>query len=467
MIFSSFPYLLFFAVLLCLMAVIRSERLQKGFLLLASYFFYACWDYRFVLLLWLLSLVNFWVGREIEAQADPQRRKVWLIGGLSFDLAVLGFFKYFNFFVGSANAVLRPLHLALPLLAIILPVGISFVTFEVISYLVDIYRRTARSAHSFRDLALLVAFFPHLIAGPILKPIQFLPQLEAPIVIRRANIETGLQLFLLGLVKKLLCADRIALFVNTVFGAPGRFSATTLWLAVLAFAIQIYCDFSGYSDMAIGSAWCLGFTIPANFNLPYSAQNLTEFWRRWHISLSTWLKEYLYIPLGGNRKGKPRQYLNLLLVMLLGGLWHGARWNFVVWGGLHGAGLAAHKIYLDGLHKRDVLPGKLSQCLSWLVTLLFVCIAWIFFRAPDIPTASAILAKMFSLTDSAGIDWYQTSTLVALPIVFLCHYVGKTSGSRIRLRFDTFSGLFVLFFVLLGLFFLLPYASSPFLYFQF
>ena len=467
MIFSSFQYIVFFSIVLALMAILPSDRLKKAALLAGSFVFYAFWDYRFVALLAGTSAVNYFVGRQIERGADDTVRTRWLRIGIVFDLLLLGVFKYFNFFVDSANAALHPLHADLPLLHIILPVGISFITFEVISYLVDIYRRESRSARSIWELALLVAFFPHLIAGPILKPMQFLPEIEKKIEIRWTNIERGVQLFLLGLVKKVLISDHLAPFVDRIFHNPTQFGSSTVWLAVIAYAIQIFCDFSGYSDMAIGSARCLGFEIPPNFSLPYISRNITEFWRRWHISLSTWLREYLYFPLGGNRLGKGRQYLNLLVVMLLGGLWHGAHWNFVIWGGIHGLGLAVHKMLLDRMGKRQTTPNPFVYGLSWLATFAFVCFAWVFFRAATFELAFQMVRKMLWIGDSAGTNWFQTATLLAIPALVVGHVLGIRVGSHYHMRLNTFAGMLLVLFVLMGLLFLSPTSSSPFIYFQF
>ncbi len=467
MIFSSFQYVAFLIIVILLLLVVPSDRAKKVVLLAGSYVFYAFWDYRFVLLLAMSSLVNYYVGQKIEGGVSERVRKYWLRVGVVADLLILGVFKYFNFFIDSANAVLHPLHVNIPLLHIILPVGISFITFEVISYLVDIYRRESASARSLLELGLLVAFFPHLIAGPILKPMQFLPEIEKRIVIRWVNIERGLQLFLLGLVKKVLISDRLAPFADRVFHTPSEFSSATIWLAVVAYAIQIFCDFSGYSDMAIGSARCLGFEIPPNFNLPYLSQNITEFWRRWHISLSTWLREYLYYPLGGNRLGKVRQYCNLFIVMLLGGLWHGAHWNFVIWGGIHGLGLAVHKIAMDRAGRRGNNAHTLVKFANWLITFVFVCVAWVFFRAATFDSAFLMLGKMFHIGDTGGINWYQTGTLVAIPCLIVGHYLGVRLGDRYTLRLSSFRGMLLVLFVLMGLLFLAPSESSPFIYFQF
>jgi alginate O-acetyltransferase complex protein AlgI len=449
------------------MMIVKSSKAKKIFLLLASYYFYAYWDYRFVLLMFLMSVINYYIGLKIENNHHENQRKNWLIGSVIFNLTILGFFKYFNFFIDSANVLLADMGARFPFLEIILPVGISFITFEVMSYTIDIYRKSTKSPNSFMDLALLVAFFPHLIAGPILKPKHFLPQLQREIIIKWVNVEKGIQIFLFGLAKKVLIADRLALFVDPVFAAPERYSSGTIWLAVIGYAIQIYCDFSGYSDMAIGSAKCLGFDIPKNFNMPYLSRSITEFWRRWHISLSTWLREYLYISLGGNRKGKARQYINLMIVMLLGGLWHGASWNFVVWGGLHGLGLAIHKIYMDYIRKPNEKESFLYSFFSWLITFVFVCTAWVFFRSTDFTVSMTIIEKMYFLDGTEGMKWYATSLFIILPVLIISHFIGSRVGDYIHFRLNTFKGLFVLFFVLLGLLFLTAVSSSPFIYFQF
>lgn len=458
MIFSSFTYILFLIVVVMFMMVAPKSS-KKYILLAASYIFYAYWDWRFVLLMVSLSLINFFIGRKIETGS----KKIWLSLGIVVNVSVLGVFKYYNFFIDSANDLLTNVGASLPLLNIILPVGISFIIFELISYIVDIYRGTSKSAKNVFDLGLLVAFFPHLIAGPILKPNHFLPQLDRDIKIKWVNVEIGAQIFMFGLIKKVIFADRLALFVDPVFANPQEYHSTTIWLAVIAYALQIYFDFSGYSDMAIGSAKILGFDIPRNFNLPYLSRNITEFWRRWHISLSTWLREYLYFPLGGNRKGEVRQYINLLVVMLIGGLWHGASWNFVLWGALHGLGLTIHKLYRKVVNIKETF---ITSIVSWLLTMIFVCITWVFFRSSDFSTSLYIIKKMFFI-NSIGIEWYPTSLLVILPIVIVTYWLGNRVNNYVTLKLSSFRGLFVVCFVILGLLFFRPIVSSPFIYFQF
>ncbi len=475
MIFSSIEFFLFFAAVILFLALAKGQQTKKYFLLAASYFFYGYWDWRFTFLMLAMTVVNYALGHCVERASSLRLKRLSLVTAIVFDLGVLGFFKYYNFFIESANYALRSLgslsgasqSAGLSSLDIILPVGISFITFQVMAYVIDIYRGVTGSAETFWDFALLTAFFPQLVAGPILKAKQFLPELQKKIVIRPQNLLFGAQLFLLGLFRKVVIADRLAIYVDGVFDQPQDFSTPTVWLAVIAYAIQIYCDFSGYSDMAIGAARCLGYEIPINFNLPYISRSITEFWRRWHISLSTWLREYLYIPLGGNRKGKPRQYLNLWLVMLIGGLWHGASWNFVLWGALHGTALAVHKFYADTIRSYIKLPSFIYNGLTWLLTLLFVCSTWVLFRATDFSSAFVILQKMYLYAPMDGINWYSTGLIIALPAVIVADYLGHVLNQGRYLKLNRFSHWFWISFWLLGLLFLAPQDPQPFVYFQF
>ena len=466
MLFSSPKFFVFFAVVLGILLLARSNGFKKAVLLGASYFFYGYWDYRFVALLAGMTIVNYAVGLKIESTLNAEKKR-WLITGITFNLLVLGFFKYFNFFIDSINPALNALNLNLSNLQIILPIGISFITFEVISYTTDIYRGTGKSAKTIWDFALLVAFFPHLIAGPILRSSQFLPEIQKRIHINLDNFSDGAQIFLLGLVRKVVIADRLALFVDQVFKQPADYSTITLWLAIVAYAIQIYCDFCGYSDMAIGTAKILGFEIPKNFDVPYISRSITEFWRRWHISLSNWLRDYLYIPLGGNRQGKVRQYCNLMIVMLLGGLWHGASWNFVIWGGLHGGALAVHKLYSDALPKERKLTAWYYQLFAGIITFLFVCLTWIFFRSPDFSTSMFMFQKLFCIVDPVGANWFTTSMAIAVPTLILTDYFGARLNQGVRLSLSSLPGLCMFFFVAFGVLFLAPDHPAPFIYFQF
>jgi alginate O-acetyltransferase complex protein AlgI len=464
-IFSSLTYFVFFAVVLAVLALSRNGAFKRRFLLVASYVFYAAWDWRFLGLLFGLTLLND-LGARAIAKREGRSRRTMLTVVVVADLAVLGVFKYFDFFAASANSMLSRVGLGVPLLGLLLPVGISFITFEVISYVVDVYRGNLQRA-PFEDLALLVAFFPHLIAGPILKPGRFLPQLRRDVVVERDNLDAGMQQFVVGMVKKVLIADRLGVFVDPVMAHAHAYNTATLWLALAAYTVQIYCDFSGYSDRASGSARCMGFDIPPNFDAPYLSRNITEFWRRWHISLSTWLREHIYFPLGGNRKGKARQALNIMVVMLAAGLWHGASWNFVLWGGLHGAALAVHKWWMDNVAGRVKVPSAVSTVLASTLTFLFVMLAWVLFRVRDLNEAAYMLERLLFIRDSAGIAWYATSALIALPLVAAAHLVRLRWDAVPRLRLVTFRGAFVAAFVLLALVILAPAHTSPFIYFQF
>jgi alginate O-acetyltransferase complex protein AlgI len=462
MVFSSLSYIVFLALSIILIAVLPTNGWKKAVLLIGSYWFYSHWDPRFVLLLGGLTVVTHLFCVQMMRTDDLAKRRRWLTASLVVSLGTLAYFKYLNFFIGSVNGVFNA-HVGL--LSVVLPVGISFIVFEVISYAIDVFRGDTEVADSFWDFALLVAFFPHLVAGPILKPKQFLPQTKIPIRVTWAGLNAGGQQFLVGLIKKTLVADRVAPVVNDVFAHPLVFSSATVWMGVLAYAIQIYCDFSGYTDMAIGSARCLGFDLPPNFNLPYLSRNITDFWRRWHISLSTWLREYLYIPLGGNRKGRTRQYINLFMVMLLGGLWHGASWNFVIWGGLHGVGLAIHKLCMDrkiGLP----IPARFAEALSVLVTFLFVITLWVPFRAPTWEITEAVLSRMYVPSGPATL-WLPAALAIAIPLLVLADWLAVRVRQGRLLDVTRFPGQLALSLILLALLYLAPKESAPFIYFQF
>ena len=321
--------------------VLRKREHKINWLLLSGIFFYGYWDYRPLALIGFTSVFDFWLGLKIGA-AEGRNKKLLLTLDVLVNLSILVVFKYYNFFIDSFNfAVGNILSIEgyqLRGANIILPIGISFFVFEAMSYCIDIYRGQLRPYTNWRHFALFIFFFPRMIAGPIIRPADFLPQLEREIALRWPNIVAGGQMFLLGMTKKLVIADHLAGPVDLVFAHPQNYSPMLIWQAVIAYSIQIFCDFSGYSDMAIGTAKMLGFDLPVNFNLPYIATNISDFWRRWHISLSSWLRDYLYISLGGNRKGEARTYFNLMATMARGGLWHGASWNFVLWGVWHGLG---------------------------------------------------------------------------------------------------------------------------------
>jgi alginate O-acetyltransferase complex protein AlgI len=395
MLFPTLDFLLFFLVVAAALATLeRRFAAKKAVLVAASYFFYAQWDWRFCFLLAASTAISYLAGLAIGASADDRARRRILTAGVALHLTILGLFKYLDFLVSSANQLARMLGLQheLPFIEVLLPVGISFFTFHGISYLTDVYRRDVAVCRAPLDMALYMSFFPQLVAGPIVRAAYFLPQLARPSK-EPIPLAAALLLILGGMVKKVIIANYLATgLVDPVFAAPDDYGGPDLLLASYGYAVQIYCDFSAYTDIAIAVAALCGFRFPRNFNQPYRAQRLREFWQRWHISLSTWLRDYLYKPLGGNRYGRLNTYRNLMITMLLGGIWHGAAWKFVMWGALHGGGLAVERLCepLIGRRPRS-LTGKI---VSTLLVFHFVCLAWIFFRAEDFTVAVAFIARL-------------------------------------------------------------------------
>ncbi len=366
----------------------RFPRIRLGFLTLASYAFYAAWDWRFCGLLFLSSAANWWFGDRIFHTTNERQRKRWVSVAVALNLLALGFFKYFNFFLASLNALLESTgaHRDIPYLSIVLPVGISFFTFHGISYVVDIYRRKITQTATLLEMLLYISFFPQLVAGPIVRASHFLPQLKSPVDPKDIRTTRAYLLILGGLLKKVVIANYLATdLVDDVFFDPTRYGAWDMLLATYGYALQIYCDFSAYTDIAIGVAALMGYRFPQNFDQPYRALGLRNFWERWHISLSSWLRDYLYISMGGNT-GDWRRYRNLLLTMLLGGLWHGAAWTFVIWGALHGSMLVAEHFLFGEKNKLQTVSVGM-KALGIFVTFHLVCLTWLFFRAPDLEHA--------------------------------------------------------------------------------
>jgi alginate O-acetyltransferase complex protein AlgI len=426
-IFSSFEFLLFFAVVIAVRSGIRDLRLEKVFLLLASWLFYMSWDPRFVVLIIFTSLVDWWIGRLLGETEDARARRTLLVTSLVLNLGVLAVFKYAGFFAETAWSVFRAFGLDLgPVtLDILLPVGISFFTFQSMSYTIDVYRRHIPPCRSAVDLCLFVAFFPQLVAGPIVRAADFLPQLVRRVRPAAADVERGLVLFGIGAFKKLVLSDQVAPHVDLAFSRPSELGAVFLLQGLVGYAVQIYCDFSGYSDMAIGCARMMGFDFMENFRMPYASRSISEFWRRWHISLSTWLRDYLYIPLGGSRKGPGRTYLNLMVTMVLGGLWHGARWNFVAWGALHGGALVVERWWRGraGAPSRTTAAGGL---LGWATTMTVVLVGWVLFRSATMADAVAFLGGLLG-GNPAGTVMVSPQILAATLVVALAVRGGKDS----------------------------------------
>lgn len=400
MLFNSYSFFIFFALVLFFSRLLKSWTARKTFLLCTSYVFYAAWNPPFVVLLWISTLVDWSVSKKIHEITTPRTRKRYLYLSLCVNLGMLSYFKYSGFFIDNLNAFLSasqiPITFGTP--NIILPVGISFYTFQTMSYTIDIYKGNMKPWHSFLDYALYVTFFPQLVAGPIVRATDFLPQCNGSGLATKQQMGWGLSLFVIGLFSKVVIADALmSPIAERVFDvyAPAGFLAA--WAGTLAFSTQIFCDFFGYSTCAIGVALCLGFALPDNFRFPYAAIGFSDFWRRWHISLSSWLRDYLYIPLGGNRKGSLRTYINLALTMLLGGLWHGASWMFVIWGGLHGTYLIAERLLVQSkISTLNIWKTIWGQFTLALFTFGLIAITWVFFRAPDIGRAFAICTDMLS-----------------------------------------------------------------------
>jgi len=439
MVFNSLVFVAFFIIMLILHNLPFSWKVKKINLLLASYVFYAAWNPPFILLLWLSTVVDFYVGRALYNQQNKHKRKLLLVISLIGNLGMLCFFKYGGFllenFTQLVNLLGMDFHPAKP--NIILPAGISFYTFTTLCYTIDMYKRKSEPVKSMLDFSLFVTFFPHLVAGPIVRPPQLVPQFETPRKATQQQLFNGLFLLSLGLFMKVVLADSmLAAPANDVFGAKGPLNTLDAWTGVLAFSGQIFFDFAGYSTCAIGVASCLGFVLPENFLYPYGAIGFSDFWRRWHITLSAWLRDYLYIPLGGNRKGKVRTYINLMITMLLGGLWHGANWTFVVWGALHGFYLWMEKI-VQGIFTMKTVPiaaagpgeagvlGVLPKQLKSktlrnfalaMITFFFINVTWVFFRAPDFHSAWMLLSAMFTSLPKAEV-LLQTLSIIKVAVI--------------------------------------------------
>lgn len=419
MLFNSFTFIAFLGVIIFVSRLTKSWHLRKTFLLLASYIFYSAWNPPFVVLLWISTIADWFIAKRLYLTQHKNRKKIYLSLSLLINLGMLAYFKYGLFFLDNFIAALDIIGVtfqpARP--SIILPVGISFYTFQTLSYTFDIYKQKAKPWNSFLDYALYVSFFPQLVAGPIVRAKDFLPQCSKPKVGSIKQISWGLVLFTIGLFNKVVIADSfMAPYVIEIFGSNETLSFFEAWAGATAFSVQIFCDFAGYSTCAIGVALTLGFVLPDNFRFPYAAVGFSDFWRRWHISLSSWLKDYLYISLGGNRKGTVGTHINLMLTMLIGGLWHGSSWLFVIWGGLHGLYLNIERVLktFKWAHHKLWQTAIVRFGLS-LMTYFFVCIAWVFFRAHDLPKAIAILESMVGVNSfhlNAGLSLSYKSYLL-------------------------------------------------------
>jgi alginate O-acetyltransferase complex protein AlgI len=493
MLFPTLGFGIFFLIVFAVAWELRGwPEARKAFLVGVSYVFYGCWDWRFAALLATSSLINYAAGRLLAVTVSDQGRRQLVAIAIALNLGILAFFKYYGFFMEQLSDLLDRVGLArdLPFLEIILPIGISFFTFHGISYVVDVYHRKIPAEESPLDVFLYISFFPQLVAGPIVRASDFLPQLKTEPTLTRATLANGIVLILIGLFKKMVIANYLANeLVDGVFFDPSAFSGPDLMLALYGYAVQIYCDFSGYSDIAIGVAGLLGYHFKANFAQPYRSASLREFWRRWHISLSSWLRDYLYKPLGGSRQGTVKTYRNLLVTMLLGGLWHGAAWTFIIWGAIHGTALAVERMILafkpapapalvivgygHGPMGRVLAAGAsggqaLGTALAVFLTFNIVCLAWVFFRAESLDVA---LSYLRGLTDWSGPIERATPFLVALVAVSLAgHFLSEDLVERISARLAQCGALTigaVLGFGILLIFAVAPEGVAPFIYFQF
>lgn len=480
MLFNSFEFLVFFAIVV-ISFFLLPHRWRWLHLLIASCIFYMAFIPIYILILFVTIIVDYIAGILIE-NATGAKRKMLLGLSLVTNIGILAVFKYFNFFISNINS----LGYGIPLLKIILPIGLSFHTFQAMSYTIEVYRGRQKAERHFGIYALYVMFFPQLVAGPIERPQNVLPQFHEKKQFDAGNLTSGLKLILWGLFKKVVIADRLALVTDFAFKNLHDQTSLTLMIAVVFFSFQIYCDFSGYSDIALGTARVLGFRLMKNFDAPYQSASVSEFWRRWHISLSTWFRDYLYISLGGNRVSIPRWYFNLFFVFLVSGLWHGANWTFIIWGAIHGCYLIF-----------GILLEKLSSKVNWnmppiwvqwlyrpvrvLVTFILVCFAWIFFRAASVSDAWLVVHKITSL-DSMGLSrgdvhgladtylgmplWNFALTTSLIPVLLLADHLLK--NRRFMERFSTSGVRYMVYFLLIfAVIFLGTYSQNRFIYFQF
>jgi D-alanyl-lipoteichoic acid acyltransferase DltB (MBOAT superfamily) len=438
-VFFNSPAYGLFLVLILVVYYRVPHRVQNALLLAASYTFYAFWDPRFLALIWLSTVVDFVaarvIGRERRTPVFPspafpspvlptRTMRFALAASVATNLGILGFFKYWGFFAENAQALLATIgfQASMPVLEVLLPVGISFYTFQTLSYTIDVYRGEIEPVDSLTDFALFVAYFPQLVAGPIERAGRLLPQIRRSRHIRQEDLAAGLTLILMGLVRKVAIADPAGVIADRLFAEPARFTPLQLTAGMLAYGLQIYGDFAGYSNIARGSSRLLGIELMRNFKHPYFATNPADFWRRWHISLSTWLRDYVYIPLGGNRRGRLRTDAHLMATMLVGGLWHGASWRFVVWGGLHGVFLGVHRRWTGGASRRVPprasagLRARMGRVGAMLATFVCVHVAWVFFRARDLDTA---LIYLSGLVQPRPGGWTELAGVVGLGLLTL------------------------------------------------
>lgn len=475
MLFNSIDFWLFFLVV-CVVNFMLPHRWRWILLLVASYAFYMNWNASYIILIIISTVIDYLCARGLKRSDDPKHRKRLLLTSLAMNLGFLFTFKYWGWFHETMGALfgLIDLKYAVPKLEVLLPVGISFYTFQTLSYTIDVYKGTLEPEEHFGRFALYVSFFPQLVAGPIERASTLLPQLRQEHALAIARIQSGLQLAAWGMFKKIVIADRLSVYVDQVYNNTPVHNGTTFVLATYAFALQIYCDFSGYSDIAIGVARVLGYDLMKNFERPYFSTSIKDFWRRWHISLSSWLRDYLYISLGGNRGSQWFIYRNLMLTMLLGGLWHGAHWNFVIWGGLQGLMLSISRMTLerrDAFWARVGMPSFLRDAVRIVITFHLVCLSWIFFRATTFGDAVNVLKGIGTTLGQApfiDIVTFAHAGLGIIVLVLVELYQQRRGSVRAALASKPWPLVWALWYALI--FFVILFgveADAQFIYFQF
>jgi len=479
MLFNSLEFLVFFPIVIALYFALP-HRFRWVMLLLASYYFYMCWNYTYVVLIVSTTVINYIAGIGIARSRSAFIRSFYLVMGLVTSLGILFFYKYFNFFGGSLNSLFAHFNIfyRVPAYNVLLPVGISFYTFQTLSYTIDVYKNQKTPEYHFGIFALYVSFFPQLVAGPIERSTNLLPQFFEKHKFNYSRVRDGIYIMVWGFFKKVVIADRLSEYVNLVYGDPAGYGSLQLLLGTVFFAIQIYCDFSGYSDIAIGTAKIMGFSLMKNFNRPYFARSISEFWHRWHISLSTWFRDYLYIPLGGKRVVKTRWYFNLFITFLISGLWHGANWTFLIWGALHGFYMIFAiwtKNIRQAINNRtgiSRLPG-LEHFIQVVVTIVLSWFAWIFFRANSLQDAFLIIERLFEFAPGSKLNLFYFPTdfyaaVSTLILLFIIELLEERYGLWEKLQRipKTFKWV-LLILVILSVFILGKWEDIDFLYFQF
>jgi alginate O-acetyltransferase complex protein AlgI len=474
MLFCSLKFLGFFALVFAVYWALPWHRARVLLLLAASFFFYASWNHWLACLIGVSTLMDYLIARRLEASHSTHWRRLLLVVSLGANLGLLVYFKYANFFLRSLEDGLHAAGMtaSLPVLRVILPIGISFYTFEAINYIVDVYRRQIPAERSLAHFMLFITFFPHLIAGPIVRARDFLPQVRRRKRWSWPRLHFGAQLCLMGLFKKVAIADRMALYADPVFANPEQFGAAALWMAALAYALQVYCDFSGYTDMALGTAHMLGYKLAPNFNMPFLAANVAEFWRRWHISLSSWIRDYLFIPLGGSRGGAWQTGRNLLVTMSLAGLWHGASWPFVVFGLLQGWMLIIHRAFRSFCGARPVLSRLLQTSAGTAVRIAFTFVCFVcsltVFRSNTVAAGFDMVGRMLTARPGPGLLLEPVGLWLTVAVVALCHALAQRDLWRrwsallpAPVRGLAYGGVLTLALLLA------PDAGKAFIYFQF